>query len=320
MLEQRAGVAAHDLEVVTLAVVETAGREELLGRPHDERQRRAQLVAHVGEELRLQRVELLQAPVDAGQLQVRHLELRLPVLGGLGRLDEGERARNERRKHYRRRDRRGGREQLHVAREPVHGHPEGPHLHEVGRAAGDDEGPEGEEHPVERDVAARAVHEIGERERDRHVGEADQHVRAHVQPDEARLPEEAVAMRHETIGGEDVSQKPGHPPPFRARHASGLGPRTAPGRRARRRRPDPLPVSAVRHAPSAASAAMRTPGQFTGAAPPVSRTRPRTPERGGRSILSYALRSSRAASLSRRSRERAPAEHCGAKTAGRQRS
>ena len=99
---------------------------------------------------------------------------------------------------------------------------------------------------VERDVAARAVHEIGERERDRHVGEADQHVRAHVQPDEARLPEEAVAMRHETIGGEDVSQKPGHPPPFRARHASGLGPRTAPARPATRERGPPRPTRRVR--------------------------------------------------------------------------
>src|SRR5205814_3488613 len=99
---------------------------------------------------------------------------------------------------------------------------------------------------------------------------------------------ERVAVRQEASGGDDASQEPGHPPPFRARHASGLGPRTALGRRARGRRPDPLPVDAVCLAPPPASAAIRTPGQFTVAATPVSRTRPRASERGGRSILSYA--------------------------------
>ena len=57
------------------------------------------------------------------------------------------------------------------------------HLHEVGEAAGDDEGPEHPEHPGERQVAASA-REKDQHDRDGQVGQPDEHVRGGVEPDQ----------------------------------------------------------------------------------------------------------------------------------------
>ena len=59
VLEQRPGVALDDHDVLALLVGEVTRREQLLGRPQHQRQRRAKLVAHVGEELRPELVKLL---------------------------------------------------------------------------------------------------------------------------------------------------------------------------------------------------------------------------------------------------------------------
>ncbi len=76
MGEQHPRVAQDHLEVVPLGI---AGRQvgvgqQPLGRAQDQRERRAQLVAHVGEELRLEAVELLGARVEDLELLVGLLQ------------------------------------------------------------------------------------------------------------------------------------------------------------------------------------------------------------------------------------------------------
>ena len=61
VLEQRPGVAIDHLHVVTRFVCEVPPGQELLGWPQHQGQRRAKLVADVGEELRPELVELLDA-------------------------------------------------------------------------------------------------------------------------------------------------------------------------------------------------------------------------------------------------------------------
>ena len=80
--EQHARVAQDHLEVAAPRVVGRQVGLHALGRGEDQGQRRAQLVAHVGEELRLEAVELLGARVE-------HLELLVGLLerpAGVGHL------------------------------------------------------------------------------------------------------------------------------------------------------------------------------------------------------------------------------------------
>ena len=86
------------------------------------------------------------------------------------------------------------------ALDPVVRPPHGPDGHEMGQAAGGDEGREHHEQPGERQLAP-APGQDQECDRDREIGDGDQRVRDHVQPQDLGEPEEAVAMGCE-IGGE----------------------------------------------------------------------------------------------------------------------
>ena len=98
MAQQNLGVPGDDLEFLMRGVAGLDGGDQLLHQPQDERQRRAQLVADVGEELALQLVELPGPLVEFGELGVGVLELAaglgdltrpgedLPLLGGVGPL------------------------------------------------------------------------------------------------------------------------------------------------------------------------------------------------------------------------------------------
>jgi len=71
VVEQRTGVPRHHLPLAPPGVVEPRARRQLLGGSEDERERRAQPVARVGEEPRLQAVQLAGLVVEARQLLVR---------------------------------------------------------------------------------------------------------------------------------------------------------------------------------------------------------------------------------------------------------
>ena len=68
--EKCAGIAGDDLDVPPLGLTERGRGEQLLGRPEHERERGAQLVADVGEELGLEAVEGLDLGVERGKLVV----------------------------------------------------------------------------------------------------------------------------------------------------------------------------------------------------------------------------------------------------------
>jgi len=75
-LEQRGGIALDHLELAPLRVAEAGARvQQLLGRPEDQRQRRAQLMADVGEQVALELVELAHALQQALQLRVLATDL-----------------------------------------------------------------------------------------------------------------------------------------------------------------------------------------------------------------------------------------------------
>ena len=78
--EQRPGVADHHFQVAAGAFLEPGRREQPLRPPDDEREGRAQLVADVGEELRLQLVQLLGLLVEARELFVGSPELPVRVV------------------------------------------------------------------------------------------------------------------------------------------------------------------------------------------------------------------------------------------------
>ena len=102
--------------------------------------------------------------------------------------------------------RRGG-DTLDGTRQPIRRRPERQHLHDVGGTTGDDERPEAEEHPAERDVPSPASDE--QRERNRRVRQRDQRVGHDVQPDQPRVPHVAVPMGHEAVGREQRCKKSG---------------------------------------------------------------------------------------------------------------
>ena len=79
MPEQHPGVAEDHLELVSLGIVGGKVGQEPLGGRQDQRQRGPQLMADVGEEVRLQPVELLQPRVQGGQLLVGLFEVATEV-------------------------------------------------------------------------------------------------------------------------------------------------------------------------------------------------------------------------------------------------
>ncbi len=86
-----------------------------------------------------------------------------------------------------------------------------PGLEEVGASAGDDEEPEPEKDPAKGNVLPLADEE-DEGERDRGVGQGDEQVRDEVQPDQPRLPQIAVPVRHEAVGREELRHGRSSPP------------------------------------------------------------------------------------------------------------
>ena len=140
-------------------------------------------------------------------LALRELEIRglkassglfeeLPALFGyFDRVDHRKDFRNQGKKRDGGDGRSGGGDRLHVAREPIDGFPDGPNLHEVSEAAGDDENAKGEKHPVKRDVPAGLPNEIAQRAGNRNVGESDHQVGNHVQADQVRILEITGGVR-----------------------------------------------------------------------------------------------------------------------------
>ena len=95
------------------------------------------------------------------------------------------------------RHRRG--EELDPAGQPVVRVPQRPDLEGMGGAAGHDEAPEGQDHPVERDVVAAAVDEVRERGGDGQIRDRDDGVAADVQGHERPLPEVAMPVGHVSL-------------------------------------------------------------------------------------------------------------------------
>ena len=80
--------------------------------------------------------------------------------------------------------------------------PNYPDLHQMGRAAGNDEDRETPKYPIERDIFSLA-HEIHQGERDGKIGQGDQGIGQYMKGEDATVPKVTVAMRHEPVGGED---------------------------------------------------------------------------------------------------------------------
>ena len=121
---------------------------------------------------------------------------------------DGEELRHEPGEQHRRRDRRDRGDRLDDAGEPVGRRPQRPDFHGVGGAAGDDEHPEAEDHPVEGDVRSLAG-QVDEREGDGRVRERRQRVGADVQRHQAGVPEVTMPVRHEAVGGEQAVEEGG---------------------------------------------------------------------------------------------------------------
>ena len=77
VLQQQPRVLHHAPQITRRGLGQRPGAEQPLGGPEDQGERRAQLVAHVGEELALQRVQLLQPPARLGDLLRALVDLRL---------------------------------------------------------------------------------------------------------------------------------------------------------------------------------------------------------------------------------------------------
>ena len=144
---------------------------------------------------------------EAGLADAERLGRAAQIVGARQR----ERARDEPHEEHGREQRRHGGDGLHAAGEPVPGRPEGEDFEVVRGPARDDEDPEAEEDPVEGEVAATAD-EVEEREGDRGVREGDDRVGGDVEPDDARLPQVAVPMRHELVRREQGREKIEHGP------------------------------------------------------------------------------------------------------------
>jgi hypothetical protein len=80
----------------------------------------------------------------------------------------------------------------------------------MGRTAEDNERGEAKKDPVKREVVA-AADKIDQRNGNGIVSGGDESVGENMEPDDARLPKITTTMRHETIVGEETSEKAHRP-------------------------------------------------------------------------------------------------------------
>jgi hypothetical protein len=73
-------------------------------------------------------------------------------------------------------------------------------------AAGDNKNAEANEHPIEGQITP-LTNKINEREWNDEVRSRDQKIRDQVQPHQARVPQVAMAMRHETVLTKETLEK-----------------------------------------------------------------------------------------------------------------
>ena len=148
----------------------------------------------------------LRSAISRGQPRVVLLELP--------RARHRQQLRHQRPERHRRRQRHRRGADLDRTLHPVVGHPHGPDPEDVGDAAGDDEAAEQVEDPAVADVRP-AIGEVDDRERDREVRERDQRVGDQVGPEHVGPPQQAHAVRLETLGREEVPDPDRHGAPPR---------------------------------------------------------------------------------------------------------
>ncbi len=144
------------------------------------------------------------------QRLVRLFQICFPAFRQPGGTDEHETLRNQRRQDDGGANGSRGCHEFDDPGKPIERNPEGPDLHKVGRPAGQDEHPEPDEYPREREVALRAANEVGERQRNGDIGGADRQVGEQMQPDEPRMPKITMPVRHEGATFEEAVQELGH--------------------------------------------------------------------------------------------------------------
>ena len=134
-------------------------------------------------------------------------QLLRPRLRYIHRLHIAQNARHGQRKGDGRcyRGRRG--DYFHVGRYPIRRHPQGYYFHEMGGAAGDDEGTERQEHPVKGNGSLAGAHQVHQGQRDHDVGNADEQVRHHVGGDQGSVAQIAKGVRHELHADQAAAQK-----------------------------------------------------------------------------------------------------------------
>src|SRR6266404_5096723 len=166
---QHARVTQRDRELALRRRVQAAVGEQFLNRPEHQRDRRAQLVTDVGEELRLQPLQLLGPLVHGAQLAKRRLELDAALMRGSRRAGQRRGVGNQRRQHRGRCRRHDCGRDPNRAVEPVGRLPDHEHVGHVRDPAQHDERAEGQVHPAVRNGLTQLIHQIGQRAGDRNV-------------------------------------------------------------------------------------------------------------------------------------------------------
>ena len=207
VLEQGARVAVHDFKSASLLLGQAAASQNFFRRTQDQSQRRAQFMANVGKELRLELVEFLEPGVERFQFPVGRFEPLFSLFGKLGVLNHRQHFGNQWRQGERGCQGGSGRDQLDVAGQPIARLPERPNLHEMSAAAGNNEQAEAQDHPVERYLPAPLVDEVGQRRGNRNVRKSNQHIGTDMQPHHFRAPEIAVSVGQETLRGKQFPPK-----------------------------------------------------------------------------------------------------------------
>ena len=142
----------------------------------------------------------------AGRQAILEREFAAPPFGNLYhqflicspqslRTRQGNRLRYERNKHDCGNDRHYRGKSLNDSGEQIRTVPDCPYLHQVSRATTQDEKREHPEDPIEWKVTTLA-NQVHQSKRNAEVGEGDQAVRNHVQPDDPWVPQVAIAVRH----------------------------------------------------------------------------------------------------------------------------
>jgi hypothetical protein len=180
--EQRACVARHQLELLTLLAGQLFGlQQQVLHRTQDERERRTELVADVGEEVGLELIELEALLVGGAELGHGHLQclaaLARQPCGG----DQLRRFGQEARQHQRGAHGGDGGDRAQRSVEPVARLPDDQHIDEVRQPAADDEHAECDVHEPERQLSV-LEHEHGEQAGDGDVRQSNQQVGPELQP------------------------------------------------------------------------------------------------------------------------------------------